>query len=166
MLNTKKLNNFLKKNKNKKIVLCHGVFDLLHIGHINYLKKAKSLGDILIVSVTSKRFVNKGDGRPVFSDNERKKFLENISFIDYVHINKDLTAVSLIKKIKPDYYCKGKEYSNSKNDLTNNILKEIKITKKCGGNFQIINLDHNFYSIRYIAFIFCMCISCGGYQIN
>ena len=55
-----RLKKFLKKNHKKKIVLCHGVFDVLHIGHINYLKKAKSLGEILIVSITSKKFVNKG----------------------------------------------------------------------------------------------------------
>ena len=59
MLNNTKLDLFLKKNKKKKIVLCHGVFDLLHIGHINYLKKAKSLGDVLIVSLTAKNLLIK-----------------------------------------------------------------------------------------------------------
>ena len=48
------------KNKEKKIVLCHGVFDLLHIGHINHFKEAKKLGDILVVTVTQDKFVNKG----------------------------------------------------------------------------------------------------------
>ena len=55
------------KKRGKKIVLCHGVFDLLHIGHLNYFKKAKLLGDVLIVSVTDDKFVNKGPGRPSFS---------------------------------------------------------------------------------------------------
>ena len=134
-----KLKKFLKKNHKKKIVLCHGVFDVLHIGHINYLKKAKSLGEILIVSITSKKFVNKGFDRPLFNDYERKKFLENISFVDYVYVNYNLSSKSLIKKIKPNFYCKGKEYSNSKNDLTNNIEKEVSEVKKFGGRFKIIN---------------------------
>ena len=58
----------LKKNK-KKVVLCHGVFDLLHLGHIRHFEEAKKLGDYLIVSVTPNKFVEKGPGRPVFSEN-------------------------------------------------------------------------------------------------
>jgi len=68
------MKNILKNNfnrnkifKNKKIVLCHGVFDLLHLGHINYFKSAKKLGDVLVVSVTNNKFVNKGPGRPAFN---------------------------------------------------------------------------------------------------
>lgn len=139
MLKEEKLKKFLKKNNKKKIVLCHGVFDVLHIGHLNYLKKAKSLGEVLIVSITSKKFVNKGFDRPLFNDYERKKFLENISFVDYVYINDNFSSKTLIKKIKPNFYCKGKEYSNPKNDLTNNIEREINEVKKFGGKFKIIN---------------------------
>ena len=139
MLKLKKLKNYLKKNIGKKIVLCHGVFDVIHVGHLNYLEKAKSYGDILIVSITSKKFVNKGIGRPLYSDSERKKFLDKISFVDFVHINDSYTAVSLIKLIKPDFYCKGKEYSNFNNDLTNNIKKEIIEVKKNKGIFKIID---------------------------
>ena len=57
--------NILKKNK-KKVVLCHGVFDVIHAGHIFHFKSAKKFGDILVVSVTSDRFVNKGFNRPIF----------------------------------------------------------------------------------------------------
>jgi cytidyltransferase-like protein len=67
-----KLNNLKSlrsKFKNKKIILAHGVFDILHIGHIEYFKEAKNLGDILIVSVTANRFVNKGVNRPYFDKN-------------------------------------------------------------------------------------------------
>ena len=55
----------------KKVVLCHGVFDLLHIGHINHFKEAKNLGDILIVTVTQDKYVNKGPNRPIFPLNTR-----------------------------------------------------------------------------------------------
>ena len=63
----KKLSKIIEKEKekNKKIILCHGVFDLLHVGHIKHLEKAKQLGDKLVVSITSDKFVNKGPGKPV-----------------------------------------------------------------------------------------------------
>ena len=76
--NLKKLKN---RFKGKKIVLCHGVFDLLHVGHISYFKSAKKLGSILVVSVTHDKFVNKGPGRPAFSINNRLKFLQVIQII-------------------------------------------------------------------------------------
>ena len=60
--------SFSLKKKSKKIVLCHGVFDLLHIGHINHFKEAKSLGDILFVSITADEFVNKGPSKPLFHE--------------------------------------------------------------------------------------------------
>mgnify|MGYP001476797654 CR=1 FL=1 len=63
--------NLAKKHlKNKKITLCHGVFDLLHVGHIKYLKEAKKSGDVLVVSVTEDKFVNKGIGRPFFNSRQ------------------------------------------------------------------------------------------------
>ena len=67
VLDLKGLKKVRQKFIGKKIVLCHGVFDLLHIGHINYLRSSKKYGNILVVSVTSDKFVNKGPGRPAFS---------------------------------------------------------------------------------------------------
>ena len=75
------------KQKGKKIVLCHGVFDLLHIGHIDYFKEAKSKGDKLIVSVTSDEFVNKGPGRPAFSTDHRLEALAELESVDFVIAN-------------------------------------------------------------------------------
>ena len=69
------LKNIRKKFQKKKIVLCHGVFDLLHIGHLNYFRSAKKLGHLLVVSITGDQFVNKGPGRPAFSISNRIKFL-------------------------------------------------------------------------------------------
>ena len=57
----------LEKRKNKKIVHCHGVFDLIHVGHIKHFKEAKKNGNFLVVSITSDKFVNKGSGRPIFN---------------------------------------------------------------------------------------------------
>ena len=64
--------------KKNKIVLCHGVFDAFHFGHINHFKKAKKFGDILVVSITDDKFVNKGPGRPIFNSNIRSTLLTNL----------------------------------------------------------------------------------------
>ena len=75
------------KNDNKVIVQCHGVFDLIHPGHIFHFQAAKKQGDILVVSLTSDAFVNKGPDRPVFDENIRSEALASIEVIDYVVIN-------------------------------------------------------------------------------
>ena len=93
----------IKKNS-KKVILCHGVFDLLHIGHIRHLSEAKKLGDILIVSVTSDIFVNKGPNRPMFKDYLRLEAIASLKFVDFVVLSNSPSSVDIIKKIKPDLY--------------------------------------------------------------
>ena len=95
-----------KKSKNKKIIHCHGVFDLIHIGHIKHFKEAKQNGDYLVVSITSDKNVNKGSGRPIFNQNLRAEFLSSLSFIDAIYINESKTSEKLISTIKPDIYFK------------------------------------------------------------
>ncbi len=121
------------KKKKKKIILCHGVFDLMHLGHITHFEKAKSFGDILVVSLTSDKFVNKGPGRPVFNERDRAKVISSLSFVDFVTINNSSTAVNVISALKPNLYCKGPDYRKNKNDLTGEIKNEIKSLKKNGG---------------------------------
>ena len=118
------------KLKKRKIVLCHGVFDLLHVGHIKHLKKAKELGDKLVVTLTPDKYVNKGPGRPVFNQYLRSEAIAAIDVVDYVAINDTATAVNPIKIIKPSIYCKGKDYKNFKKDITGEIKNEIKELKK------------------------------------
>ena len=72
--------------KKKKIVLCHGTFDLLHIGHLKHFNSAKKYADVLIVSITSDKYVLKGPGRPLFNETNRALYLSNLSIIDYVVI--------------------------------------------------------------------------------
>ncbi len=132
----------LKKNK-KKIVLCHGVFDFLHIGHITYFEQAKKYGDILVVSVTDDRYVNKGPLRPIFKINDRLNFLKKIKIVDYVLKSEYETAELIIEKIKPNVYCKGPDYKN-KEILDKNLKKEIKTLKKNKGKF--ITVSHEKYS--------------------
>tara|TARA_Y100000816_G_C26101318_1_gene583767 strand:- start:874 stop:2394 length:1521 start_codon:yes stop_codon:yes gene_type:complete len=121
-----------KKRKRKKIIigLCHGVFDLLHIGHIKHFEQAKKTCDVLVVSVTSDEFVNKGPNRPSFSLNLRMDALASLEKIDFVCSSNHPTAVNNLKIIKPDYYIKGIEYKDFKNDLSGEIKNEISTVKK------------------------------------
>jgi rfaE bifunctional protein kinase chain/domain/rfaE bifunctional protein nucleotidyltransferase chain/domain len=131
----KDLSNLLKKkHKNKKIVLCHGVFDLIHIGHIEHFEQAKKYGDILIVSLTADKFVkNKGPNRPAFNQNIRLKTLSAINSIDYICLSNSDTAINTINTLRPNFYCKGLEYKNHKNDVTGEIKNEINVLKKNKG---------------------------------
>ena len=147
------------KAKGKKVVLCHGVFDLLHVGHIKHLKKAKGLGNKLVVTITSDRYVNKGPNRPVFNQNLRCESIATLEPVDYVAINDGPTAINPIKIVKPNIYCKGKDYKNLNDDITGEIKNEIKELKKINGKIffteeltfsssRLINRSTDFYSPR------------------
>ena len=138
-----------EKLKKNKIVLCHGVFDLIHIGHIKHFKEAKKNGDFLIVSITADKYVNKGSGRPIFNQFLRAEFLSSLSSIDAVYINENQTSEKIISIIKPDIYFKGPDYKNNQNDKTKNIYKEVALTKKFGGKVVYSN-DITFSSSNLI----------------
>lgn len=125
----------LKKQKNnkKKIGLCHGTFDLLHAGHIRHFNTAKKNCDILVVSITADKFVNKGLNRPYLNQLERYEILSSVKFIDYIYICNSFTADQAIKEIQPNLYFKGPDYKNNNLDITGNIKKEINLIKKIGG---------------------------------
>lgn len=116
----------------KKIVLCHGVFDLLHIGHIRYLKQAKSFGDLLVVTITPDRYVDKGPHRPAFSEKLRLEAIASLNCVDYVAINKWDTAESTLRQLKPDYYVKGSEFKDINADRTGKIAKEQEVAEQLG----------------------------------
>ena len=127
----------MKNLKNKKIVgLVHGVFDIIHIGHIEYFKEAKSLVDYLVVSVTTDKFIKKGPGKPIFNIDKRCEVLKSIKYIDKVIISNFATAKEAIRQIKPDIYIKGKDYKNLKEDLSKNIILEKKEVEKYGGKIK------------------------------
>ena len=115
-------NKFKKKGKN--VVLCHGMFDLIHLGHIRYFQEAKEEGDILIVTLTADKFCRKGPGRPIFSENLRAESLAALEIIDYVAICPHPTGIEAIKIIKPNIYAKGKEYEIESDDITGMIAEE------------------------------------------
>ena len=103
---------YSKKKLGKKIVFTNGCFDILHIGHVNYLRKAKQYGDILVLGLNSDASVKrlKGTDRPINNEFDRALILEALEVIDYVTIFEDDTPINLIKAIKPDYLVKGGDY--------------------------------------------------------
>ncbi len=122
------------KEEGKKIVLCHGVFDLVHPGHIIHFEKAKELGDLLVVSITSENYVRKGPGRPYFNDEMRLKFLSAIACIDFVMLSEGFTVDDIIQSVEPDLYVKGQEYAKAEDDITGMIEKEISLVREHGGD--------------------------------
>ena len=103
------------------------MFDVIHVGHINHFKKAREFGDILIVTITSDKFVNKGINRPIFNQNKRIELISELNCVDYVSLSDFEDANNLIKIIRPDFYVKGQDYKEFKNDKTGKINLE----KKC-----------------------------------
>jgi cytidyltransferase-like protein len=122
-----------EKQSGNTIVQCHGTFDLIHPGHIIHFEESKRMGDKLIVTVTGEKFVNKGPGRPYFNDELRLKSLVALESVDYVSIIPYPAAVEAIEAVRPDIYCKGKEYENVQDDVTGNIADDIKTVEAIGG---------------------------------
>jgi rfaE bifunctional protein nucleotidyltransferase chain/domain len=109
----KELLGLLEKVRGKKkIVFTNGCFDLLHAGHADYLNKAKSLGDILVVGINSDASVRriKGEKRPILPQQMRAYLLDNLKPVDYVVIFEEDTPLELIKAIKPDVLVKGADW--------------------------------------------------------
>lgn len=123
----------LQQRGDQKVVHCHGVYDLLHIGHIKHLEAARKLGDILVVTVTPDQFVNKGPGRPAFSEKHRAEALAALDCVDHVAINKWPTAIETLRMLRPNLYAKGAEYRESSNDVTGKIDEEVQAVRDGGG---------------------------------
>jgi rfaE bifunctional protein nucleotidyltransferase chain/domain len=122
-----------------RMVHVHGVFDLLHCGHIRHLQEAKKLGGNLVVTVTSDRFVNKGPGRPVFTARERAEMLAALSCVDYVAINDAPNAVEAIEAIKPAIYIKRRVYEDETADISGNMKLEREAVEHNGGRVVYTN---------------------------
>jgi D-beta-D-heptose 7-phosphate kinase/D-beta-D-heptose 1-phosphate adenosyltransferase len=114
--------------QNKKIVFTNGCFDILHLGHVKYLQKAKALGDRLIVGVNSNASVSrlKGPERPVNDEYDRAYLLASLEVVDFVVIFEEDTPYELIKQVKPDILVKGKDYEG-KTVVGSDIAKEVKL---------------------------------------
>ena len=100
------------RDAGKKLVFTNGVFDILHVGHVRYLRLARTLGDALVVAVNSDASVRelKGDPRPLMNENDRAEILAALEFVDYVTIFDDVSPRSLIAELLPDVLVKGGDY--------------------------------------------------------
>lgn len=123
------------KSNGKKIVHCHGCFDLMHIGHIKYFQAAREMGDVLVVTISPDIYVDKGPGRPVFNQDLRADAIAALECVDYVAINKWPTAEETLRMLKPDIYVKGQEFEELK-DKTGKIQKEYEIVTEIGAEIR------------------------------
>lgn len=117
-----------RQNKDLKVVATNGCFDILHVGHVRSLQKAKSLGNFLVVGINSDASVKrlKGDERPINNENDRAEVLASLSCVDIVTIFNEQTAENFLSQVKPNIYVKGGEY-----DL--NKLQEAVLVRSFGG---------------------------------
>lgn len=147
-----------------RVVLVHGVFDLLHLGHVRHLKQARSHGTLLLVTVTPDRFVNKGPGRPIFREILRAEMLAALEYVDYVAINTGPTAGPALDTIRPDIYAKGAEYADPAQDVTGKIKDERQAVERVGGSMvfteditfsssELINRHFNVFDPKTRAFL-------------
>jgi rfaE bifunctional protein nucleotidyltransferase chain/domain len=130
--------------KGRVVVLAHGSFDLLHIGHVRHLQAARSHGDVLVVTITADAFINKGPGRPVFPEGLRSEMLAALEFVDYVGVVPGPDALPAIKAIRPSFYVKGQDYRNPEGDITGRIVAERESAEEYGG--QLIFTEEITYS--------------------
>ena len=130
------LNDLLKrlKEQGKTIVTTNGCFDILHVGHVRYLEKAKSFGDVLIVALNSDKSVKsiKGESRPINNENDRAEVLSGLKSVDYVVLFDEDSPIDLLLQIKPDVHTKGADY-------TIESLPEAKGIMEAGGRIEFIS---------------------------
>ncbi len=139
-----KLQRQKSKEEGKKVVFTNGVFDIIHSGHVDYLNKAKALGDILIVGLNSDISVKKikGEKRPIIPERDRAFVLSNLKAVDFVVLYDDETPKKLIDEIIPDFLVKGGDWPLDKIVGRDTVVKN-------GG--EVKNIDFvNFYSTSQI----------------
>lgn len=134
------IKNLLKqfKQQNKKVVFTNGVFDLIHAGHVDYLTKAKSLGDVLIVGMNTDKSVKriKGDKRPILNQNERAFIISSLKPVDYVILFEEDTPKEIIDEIIPDILVKGADWPIDK-------IVGRETVEKYGGEVKTIKFVNN-----------------------
>lgn len=101
------------KKKGNRVILANGCFDLIHVGHIRYLKESKNLGDILVVALNSDASVHKlkGKGRPILREKDRAEILGSFSFVDYITIFEEDNVEKILLVLKPHVHAKGSDYT-------------------------------------------------------
>jgi D-beta-D-heptose 7-phosphate kinase/D-beta-D-heptose 1-phosphate adenosyltransferase len=133
------------RDHGKTIVLGGGCFDLLHVGHIRYLRAAKAAGDVLIVALNSDAGVRrlKGPDRPLLDERERAEILSEFGFVDYVLLFDDDTAANVLRELRPHFYAKGTDYTGQDVPGTADFLR-------AGGRMLFLGDDKTRSSTGYL----------------
>ncbi|MBN1347061.1 MAG: adenylyltransferase/cytidyltransferase family protein [Phycisphaerae bacterium] len=134
----------------KVIVQCHGCFDIVHPGHIRYLRFAKEQGDVLVVSITGDACIDKGPTRPHIPEELRAENLAALEFVDYVTIDANPTSCNVLEHVRPDLYVKGREYQSS---TSPGFVAEREIVERYGGRVVFSSGEVVFSSTQLIDLI-------------
>jgi len=120
------------KKRGQKVVLANGCFDLIHVGHIRYLKESKKKGDILVLALNSDSSIRKlkGEGRPILNQKERADIASSFYFIDYITFFDEPNVEKILLALKPDIHAKGSDY-------TEETVPEKETVKGYGGTIAI-----------------------------
>ena len=137
-----------KPPRKKKVILCHGVFDIVHPGHVRHLTYAKSQADIMIVSCTSDKFIDKGIYRPHIPERMRASNLAAFEMVDYVLIDDNKSPIKLLNRLKPDFFAKGFEYTSK--GLPAATQEEKKELEKFGGEIIFTPGDIVYSSTKFL----------------
>ena len=118
------------KAANKVVALCHGCFDILHMGHLRHFESASAMADLLVVTVTQDQYINKGPNRPVFPELQRAEVLAGLKVVDWVAVNKWDSAIDTIRLIRPSLFIKGEEYESKAAQINPNFIAEAKVVEE------------------------------------
>jgi D-glycero-beta-D-manno-heptose 1-phosphate adenylyltransferase len=137
ILDRRKIESLLGRSaRNRKtLALANGCFDIVHIGHVRYLKSAKETADVLLVAVNSDSSAKKlkGSGRPVIPEDERAEVIASFEFVDFVVIFEEENVKALISELKPDFHCKGGDYKEEDVPEREEVIKNGGVVKIVGG---------------------------------
>jgi rfaE bifunctional protein nucleotidyltransferase chain/domain len=134
------------RNAGEPVILTNGCFDLLHVGHIRYLRAAKELGGRLVVAINSDESVRtlKGAGRPLMPDTERAEILAALEDVDAIVIFSEPDVRALIREIRPDFHAKGTDYTADSVPERDEVIA-------CGGRVAIVGDPKDHSASSYIA---------------
>lgn len=136
--------------KNKTIVHCHGTFDLLHPGHINLFEQARSLGDLLVVTVTPDRYVRKGPERPIYIEKIRVESIATLVYVDFVALDRNPEACEVIRLLKPNIYVKSEEFVGKEKDPSLPLGREKQVLDEIGAKIHFAKEIMPFHSSHLI----------------
>src|SRR5579884_438354 len=137
--------------RDRRVIQCHGAFDLVHPGHLVHFEEARALGDVLVVTVTGDRHITKKRSI-TFSEGQRARQVAALELVDYVAIVPEPTALSAIEALRPDVYVKGPEYADLTLDKSRSIYHEMRVLESYGGRMHFTS-GETFSSTKLAHFL-------------